>query len=170
MVKKFSYGKYILTIIAYGFFIVEILTIYAHINVCAFEHNVNELKNISLNYALGEYLYEIENSIIDEEDLYRLVNISGWLIKKDNDKYMPVNADLLLLSESNLYKVKIYSEKRTDLHCLNQSNPNSKDLYVGWFGKFPATTLETGKYKIGFILYDGVEQTILMTNKIIEIL
>lgn len=161
--------RFLLPVLIYILFFMEIISIYASTNVCTFERTIKELKVIPEYLASGDYLYEIENSFIDEEDLYRLVNISGYLMKKEDDKNLPVAADLLLMSDDKTYKLDLYTNKRTDIYYLNQSDIDDKNLYVGWFGKFPAESVENGTYRIGLIFSEQGRDCVLWTDKMINI-
>lgn len=161
--------RFLLPVLIYVLFFIEIISIYASTNVCTFEHTIKELKVVPEYLAVGEYLYEIEESLIDEEDLYRLVNISGYLMKRETEKYLPVAADLLLVSDDKAYRLDLYTNKRTDIYYLDQSNPDSKDLYVGWFGKFPAESVENDIYKIGFVISENNSEAVLWTDNMINI-
>lgn len=166
--KKINSKKGVVFI--YILFFVELFAIYKNSDVCSFEHSITKLHGYNFDTVTGEYEFEIEQKDVYEEDIYRLVNISGWLIKKDRENYIHTDADLLLISDTGAYKLKIYFNKRTDLVYLDQSDINSKNLYVGWFGRFPIKSIENGMYKIGFIIKENGKRKILMTDEYIYIL
>lgn len=168
-VKQYKKIKTFMLFIIYVLFFIELLSMYENLNRCSFEQDIIEMPNYAYNQTNNEYIFEIETNCICEDDLYRLINISGWLIKKDNNLFSPVEADLLLVSDNNIYKLNLHYTKRTDLYYLNQANNNDKNLYVGWFGKCPADNIENGIYKLGFLLQEDNNQSILWTEKTIEI-
>lgn len=102
MKEVFKYGIRLLT---YILFLVGLVSILNHPLKCSFSKNVVVSKAEVYNNATDEYIYEIEECSTNTDDLFQLVDISGWLLKKEKDDYQAVFPDVFLYGKTESYYV-----------------------------------------------------------------
>lgn len=156
-------------VISYLLFSLELIWIYSGLSICPFEHEVDEIRIELVSEPAGQYEYQIENLGIDEEDIFRLVNISGWLIKLKEDGAEPIRANVILNSENKCYELETHSNRRPDLYQLGQINPEEGDLNAGFWGKYPAKCFDKGRYRLGFILKENGKQVVLWSDSVLDL-
>lgn len=166
MVKKM---RILIPFAAYILFFILLGSIFFHPVRCSFEKEITAYEG-SGNLATEEdYCFGIDTAEIDNDDYFKLAQIRGWLVKKNEERYGPVGAELLIKSNSDAYKVKLYSEKRLDVYYTDQSDGDSKNVYVGFIAKFPTDHLPKGEYQIGFLVKENSHDSILWTEKFFTI-
>ena len=117
----------------------------------------------------SEYISDIEEVTIDHEDPFELAEVKGWLVEPKGEYYGKADAKLLLYSDDTSYSVRLFWEKRTDVIYMDQSDPNSKDLNVGFMAYFPIDELEKGDYTIGFLVNSGGNEDVILTSDTISV-
>lgn len=158
-----------LPVLVYGLFLAELILVIRHPVRCPYERTVSEYSAEFTQAQKEEYVCGLDRHEVNEGDLFRTAEVSGWLVQKENGRWKPVAADILLESADKSYKVHSYSVKRSDVYYMDQSDSDSKDLYVGHLSRFPAAVLEAGEYKIGFLIEENREPAVYWTEETIVI-
>lgn len=159
--------RFIVPSIVYLLFFTMLSKIYFHQDKCSYEQNIMEIAINTHTIEFGKYIYDVEDPTIDFDDPFHLAQVRGWLIQPKGEFYGPADADLILASETSAYKVQMYSEKRLDVYYMDQSDPNSKDLFVGFFARFPTKQLPAGEYKVGFLIKENGEESVLWSESLL---
>jgi len=153
----------------YIFFLLGICYVYHHPIKCPFSRDIGLLNDKELPLAQNEYIYNIDQCHVDEEDIFHLITISGWLLREEDGKYVKADADLVLQSKYETYRINIYDIKRTDVYYVDQSDPNTEDAYCGFLAHFPADEIAAGKYKIGFLVNENRTTSVFWTDSEVDI-
>lgn len=158
-----------LPVLAYGMFIAELILIIGHPVRCPYEKNISEYEEETVRMPEGEYVCGFDRHEVNEEDPFLTAEVSGWLARQENGRWKPVTAQLLLAGADKSYKVRSYGVKRADVYYTEQSDPDSRDLYIGHLSRFPASVLETGEYRLGFLLEESGEPAVYWTEDTITV-
>lgn len=167
--KGFKKLRIVIPLSVYLLFFLAMGYLYFHPIRCAYERNITEISENSYATCSGEYIYEVESSTVDYKDPFYLAQVQGWLIQPKGNFYGPVNAEIVLSSETAAYSVRAYAVKRADVYYLDQSNPKSKDLRVGFLARFPTEQFPAGVYKIGFLVNEQGTASVLWTESELSI-
>ena len=151
---------------AYILFFLFLSNVYFHSVCCPFEKNISEVSVKNMDMATEEYIYSIENSIVDENDLFRIAQISGWIVKRNEASYMPLSAELILASNDMAYRIILQRKERKDIWNLKRSD---KKYMAGYCATFPSVRLDNGDYTIGFIVNENNREAVLWTDEKISI-
>ena len=139
--------------------------VFASMGKCPYARNISKVDVGALSAIEDSvYICDIEEAAVDQADPFELAKIRGWIVEPKGEYYGVAAAKLLLYSDSAAYSVKVFREKRADVIYMDQSDPDSRELNVGFTAYFSIDEIEKGEYTIGFLVKDGTGERAVLTS------
>lgn len=133
--------------------------------ILIFLHDNTKIEKISLDgivqiQTIAEY--GIENVDISDET----ITLTGWLIETPNT-ITKVERNFILVCNDNVYKLNTILKTRNDI-TERWNNGNNYDN-CGLEGNGLAKYINTGRYRIGFLINDDNEKRYFLTDEFLEV-
>lgn len=155
-------------------FLIQLFHIQPGCSYSRYVHEIDTGRYLAIE-KVDQYRYNIDycdyvrDAAGNIYDYFGLIQISGWEVVKQGGNWGTNMEGILLESDSFAYRVDAEMIKRTDNPYLDQSDPESRSLNVGFFTYIPSDTLPTGSYSISILVREGKEYKILLTENKLEV-
>lgn len=107
-----------------------------------------------------------EYGIEQADILDGMILLQGWLLETP-DTILSINRNFILSDGARTYKLNTVLQKREDI-TTRWNNGNNYDN-SGLEGSCLASSLEKGRYRIGFLITDAVNKRYYLTDEYLEV-